>query len=311
MKYKDWLKNWLENYVKVSSKHRTYMNYSECVANHIVPNLGDYELNDLTPFEMQRFVTKLTESGNLKTGSGLSSSTVNGIITIIKSSLETAYVVGELKEYPAHSIKRPKLDADEVRCFSVADQKKIESAILVMDNKKQRMFGVILCLYTGLRIGELLALEWDDVDLQHGTISITKTCYYGKNKQGVYCRIVDKPKTSSSKRIIPLPKQIVPLLKEQKKKSQSIYVISNGSKPVSIRSYQESFSNLLKRIGVPREGFHALRHTFATRAIECGMDVKSLSEILGHKNPTITLKKYVHSLMEHKKDMMDKIGKML
>ena len=87
-------------------------------------------------------------------------------------------------------------------------------------------------------------------------------------------------------------------------------MISNGSKPVSIRSYQESFSNLLKRIGVPHEGFHALRHTFATRAIECGMDVKSLSEILGHKNPTITLKKYVHSLMEHKKDMMNKLGKL-
>lgn len=90
MKYKDWLKKWLENYVKVSSKYRTYMNYSEYVKNHIVPNLGDYEISDLTPFEIQRLVTRLTESGNLKTGCGLSSSTVNGIITIIQSSLETA-----------------------------------------------------------------------------------------------------------------------------------------------------------------------------------------------------------------------------
>lgn len=310
MKYKDWLKSWLENYVKIASKHRTYMNYSECVANHIEPNLGKYDINELTPFEIQRFITKLTESGNLKTREGLSPSTVNEIITIIQNSLETAYIVGKLKEYPAHSIKRPKLEEQEIRCFSVADQKKIETAILSLGKKKHRMIGVIICLYTGLRIGELLALEWDDVDLQNGTLSITKTCYYGKNKQGVYCRIVDKPKTASSKRIIPLPKQIIPLLKEQRAKSQSIYVISNGDKPVSIRSYQESFSILLKKIGVPCEGFHALRHTFATRAIECGMDVKSLSEILGHKNPTITLKKYVHSLMDHKKDMMNKLGKL-
>ena len=107
MKYKDWLKSWLENYVKIASKHRTYMNYSECVANHIEPNLGKYDINELTPFEIQRFITKLTESGNLKTREGLSPSTVNEIITIIQNSLETAYIVGKLKEYPAHSIKRP------------------------------------------------------------------------------------------------------------------------------------------------------------------------------------------------------------
>ena len=96
-----------------------------------------------------------------------------------------------------------------------------------------------------------------------------------------------------------------------KKGSSSPLVIVGERPPLSVRSYQRSFELLLKKTGIQRKGFHALRHTFATRAIECGMDVKSLSEILGHKNPTVTLNRYVHSLMEHKRAMMDKLGKIL
>ena len=96
-----------------------------------------------------------------------------------------------------------------------------------------------------------------------------------------------------------------------KKNSKNPLVISSGEKVLSVRSYQRSFELLQKRLGLQRRGFHALRHTFATRAIECGMDIKSLSEILGHKNPMVTLNRYVHSLMEHKRAMMDKLGKIL
>lgn len=88
-------------------------------------------------------------------------------------------------------------------------------------------------------------------------------------------------------------------------------MVADGEEPVSVRSYQRSFELLQKKLKIPRRGFHSLRHTFATRALECGMDVKTLSEILGHKNPTITLNRYVHSLMEHKRDMMNRLGKLL
>jgi integrase len=101
------------------------------------------------------------------------------------------------------------------------------------------------------------------------------------------------------------------MLREMKKHRSSDLVITGKNGPLAVRSYQRSFELLQNRLGIPRRGFHALRHTFATRAIECGMDIKSLSEILGHKNPTITLNRYVHSLMEHKKSMMDKLGRLL
>ena len=134
---------------------------------------------------------------------------------------------------------------------------------------------------------------------------------YSKNKNGTFCRITDAPKTENSRRVIPLPKQLLPILKEMKKQSSSELVIAGNEKILSVRSYQRSFELLLKKNGIPHRGFHAIRHTFATRAIECGMDIKSLSEILGHKNATVTLNRYVHSLMEHKRSMMDKLGKIL
>ena len=180
----------------------------------------------------------------------------------------------------------------------------------MLNSKKDKMFGIILTLYTGLRIGELLALEWDDVNLKRAEIHVTKSCYDGRDEKGRVCRIVGTPKTDSSKRVVPIPKQLIPLIQAVKKKSKSKYVVSNGERPITVRSYQRSFELLLKKIKIPHQGFHSLRHTFATRAIECGMDVKSLSEILGHKNPNITLKRYVHSFMSHKKEFMNRLGKL-
>lgn len=123
----------------------------------------------------------------------------------------------------------------------------------------------------------------------------------GKDENGKCERKTGTPKTRTSRREIPIPKQILEIMKSIRKKSNSKYVIANAASPVSVRSYQRSFELLLKKLNIAHKGFHALRHTFATRALECGMDVKTLSEILGHKNPTITLNRYVHSLMEHKK----------
>ena len=309
MLYKEWLSNWLENYVQPSAKQRTYTRYKEIVEQHIIPQLGDLELSEITPYVLQCYVTELMKCGNLRTGKGLSANSVNSIITVIQNTLKTAYSLGMVREYTGDKIKRPRSSEKKVECFSMSEQKKIEQYILNEDGS--RLFGVLLCLYTGLRIGELLALEWSDIDMSKSELRVNKTCHYGKDKNGVFGRITDIPKTQSSIRTIPIPKQLMPHLREVKKKSRSTHIVSNGENPISIRSYQRSFSALLKKLNIPHRGFHSLRHTFATRALECGMDVKTLSEILGHKNPTVTLNRYAHSLMEHKKEMMNKLGKLL
>lgn len=310
MQYKDWLREWLESYVKPSSKQKTYIRYSEIVSGHIIGSLGDYEMGELTPLILQRFTTELLQSGNLKTGKGLSANSVNGIITVIQNSLKVAYTIGQISEYTADKIKRPKAREKQVTCFTPIEQKQIEQAVL--NGKKAKMFGVVLCLYTGLRIGELLALEWSDIDFQKGIISVTKSCHDGKDDNGQFARITDTPKTQTSEREIPFPKQLIPYLRNLKKDSNSIYVVASDSdKLISVRAYQRSFELFLKRLRIPHKGFHSLRHTFATRALECGMDVKTLSEILGHKNANVTLNRYVHSLMNHKREMMNRLGKTL
>ncbi len=308
MKYKDWLNDWLELYVKPSVKKRTYERYSE-LARTIISTLGEYELNDLTPLILQKAITRMLTSGNRKTGGGFAASTVNSVISVIQSSLKTAHNLGFMDNYMADKIKRPKPEEKRMECFTIAEQKRIEQAVL--SDKRQKMFGIVLCLYTGLRIGELLALEWTDVDFDKNMLYVNKSCHYGKGENGSYIRFTETPKTGSSIREIPLPKQIISRLKKLRKESSSKYVISDNGKAVTVRSYQRSFELLLKKLDIPHRGFHALRHTFATRAVECGVDIKTLSEILGHKNPTITLNRYAHSLLEHKREVMNKLGKML
>lgn len=304
MKYIDWLIQWLENYIRPSVKMRTYERYKLIIEQHIKDKIGGIELDGLSPLVLQSFITELLQSGNRKTGKGLSANSVNAIISVIQSSLKTAHLLGLTREYTADKLKRPKLKEKPVECFTLAEQKQIEQAIL--NGKKDKLYGIILCLYSGLRIGELIALQWDDIDLTKGILTISKSCHDGKD--GL---IIDEPKTATSRRIIPLPKQLLPILRSVKKRSDSSSVVSANGSTVSVRSYQRSFELLLKKLKIPHKGFHSLRHTFATRALECGMDVKTLSEILGHKNPTVTLNRYAHSLMEHKTDMMNKLGKLL
>lgn len=307
MKYNDWLNFWLENYIEPNAKMRTTESYRRIIDKRLRQELGECEMGELTAPTIQAFVTGLITKGNVATKKGLASSTVNTIITVIQSSLKTAVLSGYIEKNVAESVRRPKIKSKEIECFTVAEQKKMESAALC--DKRMKMAGIVLCLYTGLRIGELLALTWEDVDMKSGLIAVNKACHDKIEKNGT-ARIVELPKTPSSKRIIPVPKQLLPVLRQLKKTGKCETVISSPEgKPIAIRSYQRSFSLFLKKLGIAHKGFHSLRHTFATRALECGMDVKTLSEILGHKNAAITLNRYVHSLTEHKRNMMNRLGK--
>lgn len=308
MMYNNWLKEWLQNYIKPSTKKRTFNQYSKIIKTHILPYLGDLKLEELTPLIIQKFISKLSINGNKCTGKGLSASYIRMIVSIIKNSLKAAHLISYLPNYTLDKVNYPKIIEKKIECFTINEQKKIEFAAKTI--KKDKYLGIILCLYTGLRIGELLALTWNDIDFEKSILIISKTCY-DSSEEGTRIRYINIPKTKNSIREIPLPTKILEMLKEMKKKSKCEFVIAEGEKFVFMRSYQRTFELLLKKLKIPHKGFHSLRHTFATRALECGMDVKTLSEILGHKNPTITLNRYVHSLWEHKKEMMNKLSMLL
>lgn len=241
-----------------------------------------------------------------KASGKLSPNYVNVIITVIQSSLKAACLIGVTDRYEANKIRRPKLIRSAVNCFSLKEQLKIEAEVIRRGTPKY--CGIILALYTGLRIGELLALKWEDLDIKRRTLTVNHTCH-DEMVNGKRVKICTSPKTETSRRTIPIPRQIIPIIRRMRKNG-SEYIVADNKKVVFIRTYQKFFSEMLARIGIPHRSFHALRHTFATRALECGMDVKTLSELLGHSSSVITLDRYAHSMMEHKTEMMNRLGRL-
>ena len=142
MKYVDWLIQWQENYIRPSVKVRTYERYRLIIEQHIKDKIGSMELNDLSPLVLQRFIIELLQSGNKKTGKGLSANSVNAVISVIQSSLKTAHLLELTKEYTADKLKRPKLTEKPVECFTLAEQKQIEQAVLT--GKNDKVYGILL-----------------------------------------------------------------------------------------------------------------------------------------------------------------------
>ena len=221
MKYKQWLEIWLNNYVKTTCKARTCHIYEQSAAR-IIPRLGEMELSELTLSVLQQFVTDLLAPS---IGKPLSANTVNMTISVLQNSLKTAHILGHVPIYEANKICRPRSAEKKVECFSLLEQKQIEAHI--KRSKKLKLYGIIICLYTGLRLGELLALEWDNVDMDECILTVEKACYYLNGK-----RIEDAPKTVNSLRAIPFPKQLLPLFREMYKAHKTDYVIEANGKPL-------------------------------------------------------------------------------
>ncbi len=302
MLYKDWLIEWLELYVKPTTKERTYKKYRREAEMYLLPALGDHDVRELTAVELQKFSTSLSERG-------LAPGSVNFVVAILKTSLKKGVSLGVIDRQYSDAIVRPKARKSRISCFGKDEQKKIENYIMKM--RRPYLFGILISLYTGVRIGELLALTWEDIDLKKGTMSVTRSCHdsWVENR---YVKIFDTTKTQSSERVIPLPRQLIEYMKVVRKQTGARFVVVGRTEyGAEIRSYQRTFDTILRKLNIAHRGFHALRHTFATRALEVGMDVKTLSDILGHKNPMITLDRYAHSLMEHKTEMMNKVGRLL
>lgn len=303
MLFNDWSNKWLNIFQINILKSKTFWLYQDMINIHLNPYFGSYDLNDINNEIVYLYISKKKEY--------LSNVTINLHITLLKTIMNAAVTNEIITANKIYKVKKLKVNAKEVKAFSLSDQQKIERYCL-NSNKEYYKIGILLCLYSGLRIGELIALTWEDVDFKNNLISVNKTITRIR-KDNKWIDLIISPKTIKSNRIIPLGKEIMELLKEVKRKKISKYVVSSkkGDR-VLIRTYQYYFSKIQNDLNIKEVlNFHALRHTFATRAIESGMDIKTLSEILGHSNTSITINRYVHSLDETKKKAMNKLSKMI
>jgi len=299
----DWLQGDVVNQVKPS----TYENYYFCMKKYVLPFFKTKGNEFLTENTVVQFAKSIHSNPII------SESYKRKILIIFKTALKEV-----AKGYPNFSglmeaVKLPKAPNPEVQAFSVSEQRMIEQA--AFHEKDIRALGIILTFYTGIRLGELCALKWCDLDFEAGTISITKTVSRVKNPQPQGKKtalLVGTPKSLKSRRKIPLPKFLQNALMDYKEKcpDENFFLFSGTEDPPDPRVYEKLFKNVLKSAGVKERKFHTTRHTFATRALEVGVDIKTLSEILGHSSVTITLNIYAHSLMEQKMIAMDKLNNM-
>lgn len=289
-------------------KRSTYSKYFTTIQKHIQPELGHIKLTDVNSTQINTFIYEKLTNGRLDRSGPLSAKTVRDIYTILKSIIkfaENEYDLGNL----AKNTVLPKKKNCDYEILTLKEQKKLEEH-LKEDATHPRKVGMLLCLYTGLRIGEVCALRWKDVDfnskllfVRHTIQRITDTDITAQNKT---CLILDSPKSNTSVRTIPLTQQIISVLKKLKSGAPSdAFILTNRTDCIEPRNFQYFFHTYLKKIGMRDVNFHILRHTFASRCVEAGFDVKTLSEILGHSNTEITLNYYIHTSMDNKRKQME------
>ena len=276
-------------------KPSTYQKYCGFHTNHIQERIGQHQLIYLTPVVLKRYADSKSEEG-------LSPKTVNSILTFIHGCLRYAN-----RQYglPLTEIIYLKESKREMRVLSRIEQQKLVHYLLT-DTDIYKL-GVLVALYTGIRIGELCALKWSDIE--NGTLHITKTMQRLSKGIGKGTEIiVGDPKTSTSNRTIPLPSFISAQIEKFRSNDKEAYFLSTPSHPLTEpRVMQYYFQRYIEELGLPKANFHCLRHTFATRCVECDFEIKTLSLILGHSNVKTTMDKYVHSSMSLKAVNMEKL----
>jgi integrase len=287
-------------YVKKSS----FSAYVLLIENHLLPAFGAKEL--IEEAEVQSFVFKKLEQG-------LSQKTIKDILIVLKMVLKFG-AKNKWLEHKSFDIQFPtEREKHNIDVLSRTNQKKIMSYIET--HFTFRNVGVYICLSAGIRIGEVCALTWEDIDTDNGVINIRKTIqriYLIEDGDRKTELILDTPKTKNSIRTIPMSRDLLRMLKPLKKiVNNSFFVLTNDAKPTEPRTYRSYYKNLMRELNMPDLKFHGLRHSFATRCIESKCDYKTVSVLLGHSNITTTLNLYVHPNLEQKKKCIDQMFKAL
>ena len=305
-KLKDLLPLWLQHN-QIRHKGGTVAKYQFIIDNHIIPDLGDFFITQVNATMINSYLLEKLDHGRLDHKGGLSASYVSTITIILKSAMKYAEEESLCSPMNSH-IYKPTVVKHELSILDLTQQRRLEN--YAIENPMPTNIGILISLHTGMRIGEICALTWDDIDLDNRVIHVRHTIARVRSKSGSPCStslILDSPKTKASLRDIPISSFLYPILKGAKNVRKSHYVVSEKDDFLSPRTYEYRYHQILEDCNIDRINYHALRHTFATRCVEVGVDVKSLSEMLGHSNVSITLETYVHSSMQLKRSQLEKL----
>lgn len=289
---------------KMYVKRSTYAAYNLLISNHLLPEFRN--TCDITENHVQEFVFR-------KLDQGLGQKSVKDILIVLKMILRYAAKHGYMEPHMI-DIKFPTgRERKELEVLSRTEQKQIME--YVQHNFTFPNLGIYICLCAGLRIGEVCALRWDDIDIEAGVINVSKTIqriYVIDGNQKHTELIIDTPKSKNSIREIPIAKDLLRMIRPFKKMVNGrYYVLTNSPQPTEPRFYRVYYKRLMKQLGMPELKFHGLRHSFATRCIESNCDYKTVSVLLGHSSISTTLNLYVHPNMEQKKKCVEQMYKTL
>lgn len=294
----DWLDFWLENYKKQSVKPTTYDMYYTACKNYIKPHLGHYKLDKLNPLAVQKFINDISQKG-LNAKNGLSLSSLKKITITLSQAYDQAVKLGMLYQNPCSSIVMPQKDVKQSVAFTEDEQKRFLSHC-PGETTFENLF--IFAFNTGMRMGEILALMWNDIDFKNNIVTVSKNISvvtnYDEDAEKKQKTIINTSTKNGTIREVPLTKKALAAIlyqKEHNKHNSPFVFYSTTGTPVQKRNIYKAFDRIIEKSDISSPvTFHSMRHSFATRLLEKGADIKTVSNLLGHKSIHITLDIYSH-----------------
>ncbi len=300
---------WLET-ISCQIKESSYCKYRNLTRLYVLPLFGTVPLNAISHSFIQQQCNHLLQSGGAN-GTGLSPKTVQDTLSLVRRILE--YALQQEKDVRCDGkAVRIKQRQKDISVLTSREQEQLYRYIL--SHPTPDHLGILLSLFAGLRLGEVCALQWEDISYTEEVLHVRKTLQRIQTQDTHTQRtkiMMTAPKSQKSARTIPLPPEIVQLLFLQSTEKTGFFLTGSPEKYMEPRTLQNHFKRVLQACGISPVNYHCLRHTFATRCVELGFDVKTLSEILGHSNVNITMNRYVHPSMELKKENMCRLSALL
>jgi len=282
-------------------KESTYSRYSFLCERHITPYFKDISLENIDDESINEFIQYKLDNGGLE-GKSLSHKTTNDIVSLLLQIVKNYCKVDSNFEKPSYKLS-------DITIFTEKEYGRLKAYLSIETDSKK--LGIIVAMLTGIRIGELCALKWGNIDLNSEAIIINKTMQRIKDTDSTKISktkiIIDAPKSDSSIREIPVPEILLRKL-EKFKANDNTYLLTNTTNYIEPRIYQRHFKSYLAESDIKDNNFHTLRHTFATMAIAKGVDIKTVSLLLGHTDVSFTMKRYVHPNLEHKRTQIEKLA---